>query len=325
MKKNRILVTGGAGLIGAQVVEDLNEQGISEIYICDHLGTTDKWKNLRRNSYLDYLEKDELRKQMDEHPSFFKDFTHIVHLGACSATTEKDATYLIHNNYHFTKDLAHIAVKNKIPFVYASSAATYGDGEFGYDDHLPLETLKPLNMYGYSKHQFDLYATKTGLIQEITGLKYFNVFGFGEAHKGDMRSLVLKGYEQILETNKLNLFKSYRPEYKDGEQKRDFLYVKDASRITLFLLLNRKKGIFNVGRGVAETWNQLASALFTAMGKELRIDYVEMPISLQGKYQYYTCAKIDRLLQVGYDLGFMSLKDSIEDYVALLKKEGHLS
>jgi ADP-L-glycero-D-manno-heptose 6-epimerase len=322
MKKNKILVTGGAGLIGSQVVQDLNEQGTTDIYICDHLGTTEKWKNLRRNSYLDYLEKEELRKQMDQHESFFKDFSHIVHLGACSATTEKDATYLVHNNYHFTKDLAHIAVKNKIPFVYASSAATYGDGEFGYDDKLPLETLMPLNMYGYSKHQFDIYATKTGLIKEITGLKYFNVFGFGEAHKGDMRSLVLKGYEQILETGKLNLFKSYRPEFKDGEQKRDFLYVKDASKITLFLLLGGKKGIFNVGRGVAETWNDLASALFQSIGKPTNINYVDMPEQLKGKYQYYTCAKIDKLMSEGYDLGFSTIKESIADYVTLLGKEG---
>ncbi len=323
MKKNKILVTGGAGLIGSQIVQDLNEQGTTEIIICDHLGTTDKWTNLRRNSYHDYLEKDELRRQMDSHESFFKDFSHIIHLGACSATTEKDASYLIHNNYIFTKDLAHIAVKFKIPFAYASSAATYGDGEFGYDDRLPLESLKPLNMYGYSKHKFDLYATKTGLIREITGLKYFNVFGFGEAHKGEMRSLVLKGYEQIKETGKLNLFKSYRSEYKDGEQKRDFLYVKDASKITLFLLLNGKKGIYNVGRGIAETWNDLASAMFAAIGKELNVNYIEMPEILKGKYQYYTCAKIDRLLETGYNLGFTTIKDSVADYVALLEKEGH--
>jgi len=322
MKKNKILVTGGAGLIGSQVVQDLNEQGTTDIYICDHLGTSDKWKNLRRNSFLDYLEKDELRKQMDFHESFFQEFSHIIHLGACSATTEKDATYLIQNNYHFTKDLAHIAVKNQIPFVYASSAATYGDGEFGYDDQLPLESLMPLNMYGYSKHQFDIYATRTGLISEITGLKYFNVFGYGEAHKGEMRSLVLKGYEQIKETSKLNLFKSYRPEYKDGEQKRDFLYVKDASKITLFLLLNRKRGIYNVGRGVAETWNDLAESLFRAIGKDRNVAYTDMPEALKGKYQYYTCAKIEKLLRAGYDSGFTSLPDSIADYVALLKKEG---
>lgn len=322
MKKNKILVTGGAGLIGSQIVQDLNEKGTTEIIICDHLGTTDKWMNLRRNSFHDYLEKEELRKQMDSNESFFKEFSHIIHLGACSATTEKDASYLIHNNYNFTKDLAHIAVKFKIPFVYASSAATYGDGEFGYDDRLPLESLKPLNMYGYSKHKFDLYATKTGLIREITGLKYFNVFGFGEAHKGEMRSLVLKGYEQIKETGRLKLFKSYRPEYKDGEQKRDFLYVKDASKITLFLLLNGKKGIYNVGRGIAETWNDLATAMFTAIGKEVNVDYVEMPESLKGKYQYYTCASIDRLLGAGYNLGFTTIKDSVADYVALLGKEG---
>ncbi len=320
--KIKFLITGGAGLIGSQVVQDLNEQGISDIVICDHLGTSEKWKNLRRNSYLDYIEKSELRRYMDQNYTFFKDFSHIIHLGACSSTTEKDASYLIANNYHFTKDLAHIAVSQRTPFIYASSAATYGDGEFGYDDSLPISQLRPLNMYGYSKHQFDLYATKTGLIKEIIGLKYFNVFGFGEAHKGEMRSLVLKGYEQIKSTGKLNLFKSYRDDYRDGEQKRDFLYVKDASKITLFLLHQDKKGLFNVGRGIAETWNELSHAMFNALGKESKVEYIEMPETLKGKYQYYTCAKIERLLAAGYDKGFMNLKDSIADYVALLEKEG---
>lgn len=320
--KIKFLITGGAGLIGSQVVQDLNDQGISDIVICDHLGTSEKWKNLRRNSYLDYIEKSELRRYMDQNSTFFKDFSHIIHLGACSSTTEKDASYLIANNYHFTKDLAHIAVSQRTPFIYASSAATYGDGEFGYDDSLPISQLRPLNMYGYSKHQFDLYATKTGLIKEIIGLKYFNVFGFGEAHKGEMRSLVLKGYEQIKSTGKLNLFKSYRDDYRDGEQKRDFLYVKDASKITLFLLHQDKKGLFNVGRGIAETWNELSHAMFNALGKESKVEYIEMPETLKGKYQYYTCAKIERLLAAGYDKGFMNLKDSIADYVALLEKEG---
>ncbi|MCZ8157628.1 MAG: ADP-glyceromanno-heptose 6-epimerase [Leptospira sp.] len=320
--KIKFLITGGAGLIGSQVVQDLNEQGISDIVICDHLGTSEKWKNLRRNSYLDYIEKSELRRYMDQNSIFFKDFSHIIHLGACSSTTEKDASYLIANNYHFTKDLAHIAVSQRTPFIYASSAATYGDGELGYDDSLPISQLRPLNMYGYSKHQFDLYATKTGLIKEIIGLKYFNVFGFGEAHKGEMRSLVLKGYEQIKSTGKLNLFKSYRDDYRDGEQKRDFLYVKDASKITLFLLHQDKKGLFNVGRGIAETWNELSHSMFHALGKESKVEYIEMPETLKGKYQYYTCAKIERLLAAGYDKGFMNLKDSIADYVALLEKEG---
>jgi ADP-L-glycero-D-manno-heptose 6-epimerase len=321
MKKLKFLITGGAGLIGAQIVSDLNAQGITNIVICDHLGTSEKWKNLRRNSYLDYIEKDALRQKMDTSSNFFDEFSHIVHLGACSATTEKDASYLIHNNYQFTKDLAHIAVKSNIAFAYASSAATYGGGENGYDDSLPLEGLSPLNMYGYSKHQFDIYANKSGLLREITGLKYFNVFGFGEAHKGEMRSLVLKGYEQIQTTGKLSLFKSYRPEFGDGEQKRDFLYVKDASKITIFLLMNQKKGIFNVGRGVAETWNDLANALFQAIGKPKNIEYVEMPEHLKGKYQYYTCANIKNLMSVGFDLGFSTIEDSVKDYVALLKKE----
>ncbi|PJZ45466.1 ADP-glyceromanno-heptose 6-epimerase [Leptospira brenneri] len=321
MAKKLTLVTGGAGLIGSQIIEDLNHNGNTDILVVDHLGTTEKWKNLQRNFFQDYFEKDKFESLLDSNNSILNEISEIYHLGACSATTEKDATYLIQNNFHYTKKLAEFAVSKNIPFLYASSAATYGEGEFGYNDKAPIENLKPLNMYGYSKQLFDLYVKKMGIADKLVGLKYFNVFGYGEAHKGEMRSLVLKGYEQIRDTGKLKLFKSYKPEYKDGEQKRDFLYVKDASKISIYLLSERKYGLYNIGRGIAETWNDLANAMFAAMGKPVNVEYVEMPESLKGKYQYYTCAEMEKINQTGYPFGYTNLRDSVAEYVRLLLEE----
>lgn len=321
MAKKLTLVTGGAGLIGSQIIEDLNHNGKTDILVVDHLGTSEKWKNLQRNFFLDYYEKDKFEAMFDSGNSILNEISEIYHLGACSATTEKDATYLMQNNFHYTKKLAEYAVGKNIPFLYASSAATYGEGEFGYNDKAAIENLKPLNMYGYSKQLFDLYAKKVGIADRLVGLKYFNVFGFGEAHKGEMRSLVLKGYEQIRDTGKLKLFKSYKPEYKDGEQKRDFLYVKDASKISIYLLSERKYGLYNVGRGIAETWNDLANALFASMEKPVNIEYVEMPDSLKGKYQYYTCAEMEKISQTGYPFGYTNLRDAVAEYVRFLLEE----
>ncbi|TGN03708.1 ADP-glyceromanno-heptose 6-epimerase [Leptospira bandrabouensis] len=321
MAKKLTLVTGGAGLIGSQIIEDLNHNGNTDILVVDHLGTTEKWKNLQRNFFLDYYEKDKFESMLDVRHPLLNEISEIYHLGACSATTEKDATYLMQNNFHYTKKMAEFAVTKNIPFLYASSAATYGEGEYGYDDKAPIENLKPLNMYGYSKQLFDLYAKKVGIADRLVGLKYFNVFGYGEAHKGDMRSLVLKGYEQIRDTGKLKLFKSYKPEYKDGEQKRDFLYVKDASKISIYLLSERKYGLYNVGRGIAETWNDLANALFTSMNQPINIEYVDMPESLKGKYQYYTCAEMEKINQTGYPFGYTNLRDAVGEYVSLLLKD----
>ncbi|MCE9499631.1 MAG: NAD-dependent epimerase/dehydratase family protein, partial [Leptospira sp.] len=212
-------------------------------------------------------------------------------------------------------------VRRKIRFVYASSAATYGVGENGYDDASPLQKLVPLNMYGYSKHMFDLYAEKKGLLDKIAGLKYFNVFGFGEAHKGDMKSLVLKGYDEISSKGFLSLFKSYKSEFSDGEQKRDFLYVLDAAKITIHILFGKHNGIFNVGRGVAESWNELAKSLFSAMEIPQEINYIEMPEHLKNKYQYFTKAETKRLLKTGYKEGFTSLQDAVTGYVQALRSQ----
>jgi len=322
------IVTGGAGLIGSNLIEELNQRGHYKILIVDHLGSSEKWKNLTRLRFLDYIEKDTFIKSILKGRALigspdFK-YANFIHLGACSSTTETNASYLIENNFHYTKILCEYAIQQGMRFLYASSAATYGLGEFGYSED-NLESLKPLNMYGYSKHLFDLYAHRRGLFDKIIGVKYFNVFGYGEAHKGDMRSVVLKGYEQIKNTGKLSLFKSYHPNYKDGEQKRDFLYVKDAVKMTLHLLnletIYEEGGLYNIGRGIAETWLDLAHALFKAMGKEPNIEFIDMPDYLKPKYQYYTCADMSRFLSTGYSRPFTSLEEAIQDYVNLLEKE----
>ncbi|EQA46719.1 ADP-glyceromanno-heptose 6-epimerase [Leptospira broomii serovar Hurstbridge str. 5399] len=320
MSKIRVIITGGAGLIGSNLVRLLNERGVEDILIVDHLGILSKWKNLRDLCYTDYLEKEDFLSRVIS-GQLPKGYTHVLHMGACSSTTESDASYLIKNNFEYTKVLAEACLDKHLRFLYASSAATYGDGTYGYDDKAPIADLRPLNMYGYSKHMFDLYAQKKGYLSKITGVKFFNVFGFGEAHKGDMRSVVLKGYEQILSEGKIRLFKSYKPEYKDGEQKRDFLYVKDAAKIAIHLFSGNHFGLFNVGRGVAETWLDLANGLFGALDRKSQIEFVEMPESLRAKYQYYTKASTEKLLSTGYAEGFTDLKTAIADYVKLLQTQ----
>jgi ADP-L-glycero-D-manno-heptose 6-epimerase len=315
--ESKFIVTGGAGLIGSNVVKELNALGSENILIVDHLGMSEKWKNLSGLRFKDYMEKDTFLSRINSH--ILEGYTHLIHLGACSSTTEADCTYLIQNNFEYTKQLCLAALSRNIRFLYASSAATYGSGKQGYSDTSDLFSLRPLNMYGYSKQLFDMYAFSHKLLDKITGLKYFNIFGYGEFHKGDMRSVVLKGYEQVKATSKLKLFKSYLPDYKDGEQKRDFLYVKDAVNITLHLLSGNHFGLYNVGSGVTNTWNQLAEALFTSLGKKVNIDYIEMPESLKAKYQYYTCADISKLNATDYKGGFTPLKEAIKEYVALLE------
>lgn len=318
-----IIVTGAAGLIGSAVVRELNARGQEQLILVDHLGVGDKWKNLRSLRYADYLEKDEFIFMLDEavegsHVSpLLAEATSICHLGANSSTTEQDATHLIENNYRYSQRVAEFALLRRLRCVYASSAATYGDGEQGFDDDpAGLDGLRPLNMYGYSKHMFDLWLRKREFEPGFAGVKYFNVFGPGEYHKGEMMSLVLKAYRQIVETGKLKLFKSYKPEYKDGEQMRDFLYVKDAARMTVHLLLDSDAtGLYNAGSGEANTWNELAASIFSAMGRESNIEYVDMPEHLKQKYQYYTCAPIDRLRGAGYEAQVTPLREAVADYV----------
>ena len=255
--------------------------------------------------------------RLDASPTQFGNVSAVYHLGACSATTERDCRYLIENNFQYTKTLCAWALARRSRFIYASSAATYGDGAHGMDDKSDdLARLRPLNMYGYSKHLFDLYAQRTGILKGIIGLKYFNVYGPNEDHKGEMRSVVAKAYEQIMSTGRLSLFKSHRPDYEDGKQMRDFLYVKDAVDATIHLAERPLAGgLFNLGCGEARTWLELAHAIFAALGRDPQIDFVEMPEHLRGKYQYHTCADIAKLRATGYSRPMTPLTEAVRDYV----------
>ena len=316
---SRVLVTGGAGFIGSALVWALNRRGVDRIVVVDRLGTDEKWRNLVPLAFEDYLEADDLLPRLAS--GALGDFDCVLHMGACSATTERDATFLARNNFEFTKSLAQWAVPRQVRFVYASSAATYGDGAAGMDDRAQdpasLQRLRPLNAYGYSKHLLDLWAARHGVLDRMVGCKFFNVFGPNEAHKGDMRSLVHKAFGQVQETGSVKLFRSHRPDYQDGEQTRDFLYVKDCVAMTLHLAAAPSAaGLYNLGSGVANSWNELAHALFAAMGRAPRIEYVDMPASIRDKYQYHTRADIGRLRAAGYTAPVTPLADAVRDYVA---------
>ena len=316
----RILVTGGAGFIGSALVWALNQRGHHDIVITDFLGKDEKWRNLVPLRFADYVEADDFRRRLQGSPEAFGRFSAVFHLGACSATTEKDAGYLADNNYAVTKELAAWALSRDSRFIYASSAATYGDGSMGMDDRdEKLHRLRPLNMYGYSKHLFDLHAQREGWLGRIVGVKYFNVFGPNEDHKADMRSLVNKAYRQIESTGGVELFRSHRPDFRDGEQMRDFLYVKDAVEMTLHFAgdANGAKagGLFNLGSGEANTWLTLAGAIFAALGRSPRITFIDMPEALRGKDQYFTKAEIGKLRAAGYTRPVTPLSEAVADYV----------
>ncbi len=314
----RILVTGGAGFIGSALVWALNQRGHSDIVISDILGTDEKWKNLVPLRYVDYIEASDFRSGLRANPDAFGRFSAVFHLGACSATTERNASYLADNNFAYTKELAAWSLSRDARFIYASSAATYGDGAAGMDDTgEDLARLRPLNMYGYSKHLFDLHAQRMGFLHRIVGVKYFNVFGPNEDHKADMRSLVNKAFQQILSTGRVQLFRSHKPEFKDGEQMRDFLYVKDAVEMTLHFAekATESGGLYNLGSGEANTWLTLTRAIFAALNRDPQIDFIEMPEALRGKYQYYTRADIGKLRGSGYARAMTPLVEAVRDYV----------
>jgi ADP-L-glycero-D-manno-heptose 6-epimerase len=291
-KDQTILITGAAGLIGSCVVGTLNDLGFEHLVLVDDIKKTDKWKNLYGKKCSEFLSKHDLFNWLEKEGGHV---AAIIHLGACSDTLEQDGGYLMENNFRYTQRLCKFALKQDLRFIYASSAATYGDGTLGFKDACDqLEALRPLNLYGFSKHFFDLWAKKEGLLDQIVGLKYFNVFGPNEHHKGHMASMVYKMYPKVRDEGVVELFQSSEPErFKDGDQCRDFIYVKDAAKMTCDFLFNNICGIFNIGRGEPTTWNQLAGALFDALGKPRRIEYVPMPERLKKQYQNYTCADME--------------------------------
>jgi ADP-L-glycero-D-manno-heptose 6-epimerase len=322
-----VVVTGGAGFIGSSLIWKLNQEGVEDILVVDALGTGEKWKNLVGLRFQDAVHKNAfLQTIKDDSLAFHPDA--IVHLGACSATTERDADYLLENNYRYTRLLADWCLQHGTRFVYASSAATYGDGSDGFsDDDTVTPNLTPLNMYGYSKHMFDLHALKSGYFDRIAGVKFFNVFGPNEYHKDGMVSMVLRSFRQIQESGTVRLFKSDRPEYSDGGQKRDFVYVKDCVDV-LWWLMNTPSasGLFNLGTGQARTWVDLVNAVFKAQGLAPSIEFIDMPAILKDKYQYFTQADMYKLRSAGYGADFHTLEQAVHDYVSnyLVKDSAHL-
>lgn len=318
LSEGTTVVTGGAGLIGSATIWGINNQNLKNVWLVDYLEQkSSKERNLKNLKFERRLEASKFRELVGQNNSELSEIKTIIHLGACSSTTETNREYLNDNNFLYTSEICQWALESNIRFIYASSAATYGDGSIGMDDQEEnIEKYNPLNLYGWSKHKFDLFAKERGWFDKITGLKYFNVYGPNEEHKGDMRSVVSKAYQQIVRTGKMSLFKSHHPEYRDGEQKRDFLYVKDAVQMTLWLAQNNSAtGLFNLGNGLARTWLDLGNSIFSALRMKPVIEFVEMPENLMDKYQYFTQAKIHKLREYGFDQNLFSLEEGVSDYI----------
>jgi ADP-L-glycero-D-manno-heptose 6-epimerase len=312
-----IVVTGAAGLIGSGVIRHLNDLGISSILAVDDLKSGEKWKNLLGKKFSRLISKHQLFDELSD------EVEAIVHLGACSDTMETNVDYLMENNYRYTIRLADWALEHDKRFVYASSAATYGNGSLGFnDDEALIENLKPLNPYGFSKQLVDLWMKEQGVFGQVAGLKYFNIFGPNEYHKGRMASMVLKMSRFAKNGEKVTLFKSSHQSYKDGEQLRDFLYVKDAAKMTCDILFEKKaNGLFNIGQGRPTSWNTLARALFDAFCQKAVIDYIEMPKELAGQYQNYTCANMSKFEKI-FGLKTTPIELAVKDYALYLANEG---
>ncbi|MCD6407422.1 ADP-glyceromanno-heptose 6-epimerase [bacterium] len=319
----KIILTGGAGFIGSCFLWKLNKEGIEDIFVVDHLNER-KEKNLKNKKFSDYFEKGEFLRLIEKDKIERVDA--VIHLGACTSTVETNAEYIIENNYIYSKILAEWCLRNNIRFIYASSAATYGDGENGFsdEDEITLK-LKPLNLYGISKHLFDLWVVSNKLTGKFVGLKFFNVYGPNEYHKGEMRSIVAKAYDEIVKTGKIKLFKSYRKNIKDGEQKRDFISVFDVINVIFFFMKNPTvSGIFNVGTGKARSFNEVANIIFSILGKTPLIEYVEMPERIKRQYQYFTEARVEKLRKAGYTENFSSLEEGIKSYIEFLRETKYL-
>lgn len=310
-----IILTGGAGFIGSHVIRHLNDKGITNIVIFDELRSTDKWKNLVGKKFIDILPKSTCFEWLKGKEKLIESF---IHLGACSSTVERDASYLLENNYRFSVNLAEYALQHSHRFIYASSAATYGNGEKGFNDNdNELNTLRPLNMYGYSKHLFDLWLKNQGVLDQVTGLKYFNVFGPNEGHKGRMASTIFHMLPLVKKEKVVRLFMSSDPaKYKDGEQMRDFIYAKDAARMTCAFLNNHATGIYNIGSGNPDTWNNIAKYVFQALDLPSKIEYIPMPEDLLGKYQNYSAADMTKTRKaIGDAANTTHLNEAVSDYI----------
>ncbi len=322
-----IIVTGGAGFIGANMIWELNSQGEDDILVVDNLASTEKWKNLSHLRYSNYLHRDRFLEQLRSGHKL-EGVDAVIHMGACSSTTERNADFLMENNFHYTVELCLAALEVGARFITASSAATYGDGKLGFSDDVDImPKLCPLNMYGYSKKLFDLWCLRHKLLGEVVNLKFFNVYGPDEYHKGGMMSMVCRAVPQIRETKKIRLFKSDTEKYGDGESMRDFVYSKDCAAIMRWFLENRSSnGIFNVGTGKARSWNDLARSVFAAMDLPENIEYFEMPEHLKGKYQYFTEADMSWMERESCSVKFHSLEEGVDDYVRnyLTKEDPYL-
>jgi len=320
-----IVLTGAAGFIGSCILSVLNAIGREDLILVDCMDDDLKKENLIDKKYVKYYDKGEFLKLVVADKLDAKIDT-LIHMGACSSTTLQDAKYYEENNFQYTCRLAEWCLEHNSKLIYASSAATYGDGSEGYsDDDATTRRCQPLNLYGESKQKFDLWVLDRGLDRKFVGLKFFNVFGPNEYHKGEMRSVIAKAYDRVVKEGKMVLFKSYRADYADGEQKRDFIYVKDAVDVVMFFFHHPQiTGIYNVGTGKARTWNDLAKALFKAAGKKVNIEYVEMPESIRPRYQYFTQANMQKLRKTGYQKPFTELEDAVQDYVRYLQTKAHL-
>jgi len=322
-----IILTGGAGFIGSVLLKRLNDEGHTDILIVDSLDTSEKWKNLVGKKFEDYCHKDDFLEFLEEDIEK-EDIEAIIHLGACTSTTEHDMDYLIANNYHFSQELAEWCFWAEKPFIYASSASIYGDGSNGFsDENSHNDSYRPLNAYGFSKYLFDQWLIQHKFDELCIGFRFFNVFGPNEYHKGEMASLIYKAYNQVLDTGELQLFRSANPQYSDGEFTRDFIYVKDCVDVLMWSLSNPdSKGIFNLGTGKAHSWNKLAEALFSSLGREQKIQYVAMPEEIRSSYQYFTQAEMQRLRDAGYSKAFTEFELAVKDYVQvyLMQKQQYL-